>query len=44
VREVIRHLRLFYLTHGICQFTDHEYDMSMPIFYNYLVTVILINC
>jgi hypothetical protein len=44
VREVIRHLQSFYLKHGICQLTDHEYYMNMPIFCNYLVTMQLINC
>jgi hypothetical protein len=37
------HLQLFYLKHGICQLTDHEYDISMHIFCKYLVTVLLIN-
>jgi hypothetical protein len=41
--EVSRHLQPFYLKRGICQFTDHKYDMSMPIFYKYLVIVLLIN-
>jgi hypothetical protein len=44
VREVSRHIHTFYVKHGICQLTDHEYDMSMTIFYNYLITVLLINC
>jgi hypothetical protein len=44
VREVSRYLHHFYLKRGICQLTDHEYDMSMPIFRNYLVTMLLINC
>jgi hypothetical protein len=35
--EASRHLHYFYVKCGICQLTDHEYDMSMPIFYNYLV-------
>jgi hypothetical protein len=44
VREVSRHLYLFYVKRGIYQLTDHEYDMSMPTFYNYFVTALLINC
>jgi hypothetical protein len=44
VRELSRHLQPFYLKRGICQLTDHEYDMSMPTAYNYLVIVLLINC
>jgi hypothetical protein len=44
VCEVSRHVHSFYVKHGICQLTDHKYDMSMPTFYNYLVTVLLINC
>jgi hypothetical protein len=43
VRKVSRHLQPFYLKRGICQLTDHEYDMSMPILCNYLVIVLLIN-
>jgi hypothetical protein len=43
VREVSRHLQLFYLKRGICQLTDHEYDMNMPISCNYLVTMLLIS-
>jgi hypothetical protein len=30
--EVSRHLHSFYVKLRICQLTDHEYDMSMPIF------------
>jgi hypothetical protein len=41
--EVSRHLHPFYIKHGICQLTDHEYGMSMPTFCNYLVTALLIN-
>jgi hypothetical protein len=41
VCKVSRHLHPFYLKCGICQLTDHAYDMSMSIFSNYLVTVIL---
>jgi hypothetical protein len=44
VREVSRHLQHFYLKRGICQLTDHRYDMNMPIFYKYLVLLLLINC
>jgi hypothetical protein len=44
MREVNRHLHNFYIKHGICQLTDHKYDMSMPIFCSYLVTILLINC
>jgi hypothetical protein len=44
VREISKHLNPFYVKRGICLLTDHEYDMNMPIFYNYLVTVLLINC
>jgi hypothetical protein len=43
VREVSRYLQPFYLKREICQLTDHEYDMSMPIFYKYLVIVLLIT-
>jgi hypothetical protein len=38
--EVSRDLPLFYVKHGICQLTDHAYDMSMSIFCNYSVTVL----
>ena len=41
VREVSIHLHPFYVKRGICQLTDHAYDMSMFIFCNYLVTVLL---
>ena len=44
VREVSRHLQPFYIKRGIRKLSGHEYDMSMPTFYNYLVTVLLINC
>jgi hypothetical protein len=37
--EVSRHLYPF----RICQLTDHEFDMSMPTFYNYSVTTLLIK-
>jgi hypothetical protein len=43
VRKVSRHLHLFYVKRGICQLTDHEYDMSMPIFCNYSVIALLIK-
>jgi hypothetical protein len=43
VREVSRHLHHFYVKHEICQLTDYKYDISMPTFCNYLVTVLLIN-
>jgi hypothetical protein len=42
--EVSRHLHYFYEKRGICQLIDHEYDISMPTFYNYSVTALLINC
>ena len=35
--EVSKHLQLFLRKCGICQLTDHTYDMSMSIFYNHLV-------
>ena len=41
--EVSRHLHPFYVKHGIYQLTDHEYDMSIPTFYNYSVIVLLIK-
>jgi hypothetical protein len=34
--EVSKHLHLF-VNRGICQLTDHVYDMSMFTFRNYLV-------
>jgi hypothetical protein len=43
MREISRHLDPFYTKRGICQLTDHENDISMPTFYNYLVTTSL-NC
>jgi hypothetical protein len=39
--EVSKHLHPFYVKHGICQLTNHAYDMSMFIFCNYSVTVLL---
>jgi hypothetical protein len=44
VCKISRHLHPFYVNRGICQLTNHEYDMSMPIFCNYLIIVLLINC
>jgi hypothetical protein len=41
MHEVSKHLHPFYVKGGICQLTDHEYDMSMPTFCNYLITVLL---
>jgi hypothetical protein len=41
--EVSRHLHTFYIKRRICKLTDHEYDMSMPTFCNYLVTLLLIK-
>ena len=41
MREVSKHLQLFLRKRGICQLTDHAYDMRMSIFCNYLVTVLL---
>ena len=34
--KVSDHLQPFYLKRGICQLTNHEYDMSMPTFCKYL--------
>jgi hypothetical protein len=41
MRKVSRHLHTYYVKRVICQLTDHTYDLSMSIFCNYLVTVIL---
>ena len=41
MRKVSKHLQLFLRKCGIYQLTDHVYDMSMSIFCNYLVTVLL---
>jgi hypothetical protein len=41
--EVSRHLHPFYVKCEICQLTNHKYDMGMPTFCNYLVTVLYIN-
>jgi hypothetical protein len=43
MREVSRHLHIFYIKRGICQLIDHEYDMSMPTFCNYSVTALIIK-
>jgi hypothetical protein len=43
VREISRHLHPFYLKLEICQLTDHEYNINMPILCKYLVIVLLIN-
>jgi hypothetical protein len=42
--EISKHLQSFYLKCEIYQLIDHKDDMSIPIFYNYLVTMLLINC
>ena len=39
--KVSKHLQLFLRKRGICQLIDHAYDMSMSIFYNYSVIVLL---
>jgi hypothetical protein len=39
--EVSKHLHHFYTERGICQLTDHAYDMSMSISCNYSVTMLL---
>jgi hypothetical protein len=41
MRKLSKHLHLFYIERGICQLTDHAYDMSMSTFCNYSVTVLL---
>jgi hypothetical protein len=41
MRKVSRHLHPFYVKCEICQLTEHAYDMSMSIFCNYSVIVIL---
>ena len=41
MRKVSKHLQLFLCKRGICQLTDHRYDMNMFIFCNYLVTMLL---
>ena len=47
MREVSKHLQLFLRKRGICQLTDHAYDMSMSIFCNHLVIALfnkLLRC
>ena len=47
MREVSKHLQLFFGRRGICQLTDYTYDMSMSISCNHLVTVLfnkLLRC
>ena len=39
--EVTKHLQLFLRKRGICQLTNHAYDMGMSIFCNYSVTKLL---
>jgi hypothetical protein len=39
--EVSKYLRPFFVERGICQLTNHVYDMSMPIFHNYSIIVLL---
>jgi hypothetical protein len=41
MREISRHLHPFYVKRRICQLTDHAYDISIFIFCNYSVTMIL---
>ena len=41
MRKISKHLQLFLRKYGICQLTDHAYDISMSIFCNYSVTVLL---
>jgi hypothetical protein len=41
VHEVSKHLHSFYVKRAICQLIDYAYDISMSIFCNYLVTVLL---
>jgi hypothetical protein len=41
VCEVSKQLHFFYVKRGICQLTDHAYDMSMSIFCNYSITMLL---
>ena len=41
MREESKHLQLFLRKRGICQLTNYAYDMSMSIFCNYLVTMLL---
>ena len=47
MRKVSKHLQLFLRKRGICQLTNHAYDMSMSIFCNHLVTALfnkLLRC
>ena len=47
MREICKHLQLFLRKRGICQLTDHAYDMSISIFCNHLVTALfnkLLRC
>ena len=39
--KVSKHLQFFLRNRGICQLIDHAYDMSMSIFCNYSVAVLL---
>jgi hypothetical protein len=39
--KVNRRLHPFYVKRGICQLTNHAYDMSMSTFCNYSVIVLL---
>ena len=47
MHKVSKHLLLILRKRGICQLTDHAYDMSMSIFCNHLVIVLfnkLLRC
>ena len=39
--KVSKHLQLFLRKREICQLTNHTYDISMSIFCNYSVTMLL---
>ena len=39
--KVSKHLQFFLRNREICQLTDHAYDMSMSVFYNYSVNMLL---
>jgi hypothetical protein len=39
--EVNKYLRPFFVERGICQLIDHANDMSMSIFHNYSVIILL---
>ena len=41
MHKVSKHLQLFLRKCGICQLTDHAYNMSMSIFCNYSVIMLL---